>query len=790
MGEEEHIQETKMLDNLDVVKLKYVLRKSLIWIVMIFMLTIFIAYLYLRYTKPVYESSSKLKLDTKTQQLAADFSGASTFQKGENVRRLSGEIELLKSKIIYDEVIRKMDLDVSYYFVGKVLYEEKYKTSPFYITYPQKGNSILYDQPISVKLLEQEKLQVLYKQDGQEDIVIDTKFKDTVVVKKFKFVIHKRGNLSKELLGEYFFKVNSIEALNNYITERLSIEILNVEANTIGISFRDNNPFKAAEFVNTIDSVYLQTTIENKQKTHVQTINFIHEQINKTREGMDDAQGDIESFIRKEGTADPTSEFGLLRDEMTTINQRANVLNSKIELFRTLREIVISEQEVSIPSLQGLEDQQVQNAINTYNGVRNEYEKLSASVMPNTLAYKNKKLELEAAKATILGNLTENEKILNKQLKNELRNLKELKSRFLQLPSKEAEYSKLKRYHDLHEKFLLLLLEKEIEYKIAKEGTVPEFDILTIAKPSYVPVYPNIGKTYLFAIVISIILSLSLLFAKYVFQNTIISQADLERHISVPVLGAVPKYLKEKLKVSKLVVDKNPKSSISEALRSIRTNLEFIVSGKEKTRLFSVTSTISGEGKTFVAINLGGVIAMSKYKVIIIDADMRKPKVHEGFNSLNEKGLSTILIGKHSIEDCIQNSDLENLDYITAGPVPPNPSELISRNEFNSLIEELKKSYDVIFIDTPPVGLVTDAQIVMQKVDVPIYIVRADYSKKGSERNINNLSKTKRFKNLSVILNAVSKANSYGYGYGYGYGYYDDDPEKRSSFSLRNIFKK
>jgi capsular exopolysaccharide synthesis family protein len=249
------------------------------------------------------------------------------------------------------------------------------------------------------------------------------------------------------------------------------------------------------------------------------------------------------------------------------------------------------------------------------------------------------------------------------------------------------------------------------------------------------------------------------------------------------VLGSVPEYRRAKLKYTKLVVGQNPKSSINEALRSIRTNLDFMLpTGKgiynqNGSVVISITSTISGEGKTFVASNLGGIIAMSDLKVVILDFDMRKPKLHIAFDAENTQGVSSILIGKKTIEDCIQPTEINNLFFISSGPTPPNPSELILREDFDMLVEDLKKKFDVIMIDTPPVGLVTDGILIMQKVDMPLYVVKANYSKRMFTKNINRLVESNNFTNLAVILNAVKKTGT-GYGYGYGYGgYYEDEPK-------------
>jgi capsular exopolysaccharide synthesis family protein len=195
-----------------------------------------------------------------------------------------------------------------------------------------------------------------------------------------------------------------------------------------------------------------------------------------------------------------------------------------------------------------------------------------------------------------------------------------------------------------------------------------------------------------------------------------------------------------------------------------------------------------------VAVNLGGIIALSDQKVIILDLDLRKPKVNIAFDAENNIGVSTILIEKHTVQECIQKTSVENLHFIPAGPTPPNPSELILNSKFGEMLEELHKIYDVIIVDTPPIGLVTDGILVMRKADIPIYIVRADYSKKVFLKNINKVMRTNNFNNLTVVLNDARGAGAYGYGYGYGYeygygnSYYDEEEREGLLTRLRRNF--
>jgi capsular exopolysaccharide synthesis family protein len=351
--------------------------------------------------------------------------------------------------------------------------------------------------------------------------------------------------------------------------------------------------------------------------------------------------------------------------------------------------------------------------------------------------------------------------------------INELEDTFNSLPSKGTAYSKNQRQYKVHESYYLNMMQKKAELGIEEAGTIPEFQVLSSANIPSVSISPDKFIIYGIGIGIGLFLSIALVVIRYLLHNTINTVRDLEKLTSAPVLGSIPYYTKEKMVVSRLIVDRNPKSAISEALRSIRTNMEFMVPGKKK-KIISVTSTVSGEGKTFVAVNLGGVIALSQLKVVLVDLDMRKPKVNLAFGHENLEGMSTILIGKHHIDDCIRKTSLKNLDYISAGPTPPNPSELILSAEFDQVITYLHSIYDVIILDTPPVGLVTDGVLVMKKADLPIYIVRSDYSRRDFMKTLNKLTKENKFTKTSVILNSVKYSKNYYYNYGYGNGYYED----------------
>ncbi|MDX9889591.1 MAG: polysaccharide biosynthesis tyrosine autokinase, partial [Bacteroidales bacterium] len=277
------------------------------------------------------------------------------------------------------------------------------------------------------------------------------------------------------------------------------------------------------------------------------------------------------------------------------------------------------------------------------------------------------------------------------------------------------------------------LLEAKISYSIIRAGVTSPYIILENASSALLPISPKRSMTFLISLVIAFILGFGFLFIKYLFYNEIRDVEDITNYTEIPFLGSVPNYGDKRfLDESQMIVDKHPKSAIAEAMRKLRTNLQFI-NNEEGPKIVSITSTIPGEGKTFIGINLAAIVTYSGKKVIILDLDMRKPKIHKAFNNkehsiTNTKGMSNILAGTHTWEECLKESRLKNLHFITAGNIPPNPSELILSDKMKKLIDDLKQHYDFIFIDNPPIGILADAMYSLQIADYPIYVLRSMYS--------------------------------------------------------------
>ena len=772
---------------LDITTLIQVARKSLPWIALLIALGLTASWLFLRYTKPVYQSSSILKIDEKTEAGLLGLGAGGAVEKRRPGANLSGEVELIKSNLIYRRLKDSLALDVNYYVEGTVLESELYSRSPFRVAYTIK-NPAFYNRKFSVNFSSPTQFRLSYL-EGEQEVsgVYNVDQLLNLAGVNLQLTTHETYFDANALDAQFYFVILDEGTLSNYLNTNLSVDIVNPEANTVQISFKDYNPYKAQDIVNKIDTVYLQEKLAQKKKASDQSLQFLSQQADEFDKKLQRAEDNLQSFARENRTYDVRADAATVNGKILAQEEKRQELLQRQGLLTDLSRLVEQDQLTayedstvaqSIPGLADLADSRLTQEIEALNTLQWDLRRVLRSYKETTEAVKQRRVQIDFTKNTIRRLLEQNRILLQEQIATMNRQRDELNNKLDALPQKATQQARLQRPFELYEKTYVNLINRDLEFRLGQAGTTADFQILSPASLPRAPISPVRTMVYAIGLASGIVLGLGLVAVRYFLHDTVTNVRELERMTSASLLGVIPTYDKEKMSVSKLVVDKNPKSAISESIRSIRTNLDFISSARKK-RIISITSTVSGEGKTFVTVNLGGIIALSEQRVVILDLDMRKPKVNLAFGAENVRGISTILIEKHTIEECVQHTNIPTLDFISAGPTPPNPSELILNPKFDELLVELHQHYDVILIDTPPVGLVTDGILIMRKADIPLYIVRAGYSKKAFLKNINKLMRTNNFTRLSTILNDAKATGLSGYGYGYGYGYgqgYYDEP--------------
>ncbi len=786
-------------------------KKNLLWFSLFMLVSIFTALLILRYTAPTYESSLILKIANEDQaQIVLGINAKSPINP-DNVNQIAGDIELIKSKIIVDRAINQLPLKVSYYSKGAVLINELYKQSPFIVDFTIKDSSIL-GTAILIDFKSKNTINISYLSPATGKKISNVYYANKWInlpeanikinIEDFNEINSTQKELSKDV---FFFTINNMSFVSKQFVNDISVAILNPEAHTIQVKLKDKNARKAADVVNALAEEFNRYDVEKNSEVANKILDFIDKTIQNIDNELANSENSIEFFKRHNKIISPEQAILSVTSRQNNLEDQLHAIKTELAIFESISKEIKTNSDVTnfILSLAGSSnDDQFISQLTRLQQLVDELDQVKIQATENAEVTKSIEIRIKNQKNLLQETINNEESSLKNQSRELEKLINDADYKLGKIPGQQAEYGRLQRLFTINEKFYNLLLEKKAEFSITKAGYVPKHVVLQEASPNSPPISPNRALIISICLMIGFIISFILITVRYLLYNEINALEEIGQYTDAALLGIVPKYKRE-IPVSQLLVDKNPKSVISESFRSIRTNLQFIANENES-KLIAVTSTISGEGKTFNAINLAGVIAFSGKRVIILDLDMRKPKIHLGFNVENDRGISTLLIGKDLVENCITHSSLANLDFITAGPIPPNPAELIINNRMKELLDYLKGKYDIIIADLPPVGIVSDGIPILQLADYPLYILRANYSRKMFIAQLNKLMTENKVKNLSVILNGVEMSRlkygygygysygyGYGYGYSYGYGYYEEDDQPKTFVEkLRHFISK
>ena len=760
----------------------------------IFLAFIIGAGIYLRYAQRTYEESCIIQITSQNTANKVLNSAASIYASGED--EVAESVELMRSRIFLEKVFKSLPMVVSYYTEGTFKNNENYLTSPYQVEVDSIARKKLIRIPIYVTFtgLTGGKLTFTEGKGSKNTYLFYTgRWCETPYGKIIIHVINPLGiansinNLKKDA---DFFLINDYDNLSEFYAQRITVKISNSDAKTIEISCRDEDDTKAAAIANEIGQQYINEVLQKRKESDESILNFVNEQLDTIYSRIRLTETKLGDTLKKNrnGQNESPELLNANGSYLITLDEKISGLDLEQTQLKDLAKRINDQQNIDPMNLimqisVADEGGELKDNMDGLHTLINERQTASFDATDANLKIQELDSLIKQQKAIIFKSIDLLNDKLEANRKDYIEQRDKMESKFLTPATvQNLEDLRLQRQAGIDEKYYDLLLEKKAEYAISKAGYVAESTILENAIPNWIPISPKKTVTIIIALLVATVIGIIILVFIYLFYNNITSVYEIEKLTESPIniLGIIPKYTKE-IPSSQIIVNHNPKSILAEAFRSIRTNLQFIANETEA-KIIAITSTISGEGKTFICVNLAGIIAYSGKKVIVLDLDMRRPRIHSAFGMDNSKGMSTLLIGKYKVEEVIQKTDSDNLDIITAGPIPPNPSELVISKAMDDVLTNLKKLYDIIIIDNPPVGLVTDGIAMLQKADYPIYIMRVDYSKREFIYFVDKLYYENQFHKLSIILNGVDfqrqkygysyyKYGYYGYGYGYTYGH-------------------
>jgi capsular exopolysaccharide synthesis family protein len=736
-------------------------------------------YAYFRYTRPVFKTTTilQIKNENKTNQILGINSAIMETD-------LAPVIELLRSNEFLKTVVSALPLDVSYYRQGTFLSTELYGSTPFEVKY-RINNTIILDQKISLEFVDY-KCHLSYETGGQSyEYLISAEEWQSVYGMEIFIHFPSKKDMELELdpsnNSEYFFTINNSKTILNRISQNLDIQILNEVAGTILITYNDFNARKSSEITNAIAEKFIEFDENKKKESANNIVKYIDQQMENVFTELNSTEQNLHDFrtannIKATNESILFNKSSLYTSKMSELETKSLNIDFEIMTLEKVAEKIKKEPELKtyeiLAMLAGQQSETfLSGMINSLQELLSKREILLFDITSNNHKIVTIDEQIKSKKATIIDfvNSTiirlKSEKIEYKKKINEMEN-----QVFVDSAYDEIEYARLMRLYSINEEFYSQLIKTKAETMISQAGYVSDNLILEKASTPTSPDFPILSKVMLMSIIIAFVLSTLFVLLKYLLYNKILATTDITEYTKIPVIGGVPT-AKIDMAVSQAVVHQRPKSMMAEAFRNIRTNLEFYPI-EDKCRVVTVSSTIAGEGKTFVGLNIASIYAMSDKKVLIMDFDLRKPRLDKCFGVENIKGVSTILIKKHKYEECLHHSDIENLDFITSGPLPPNPAEIILGNNLVDFINDVKKSYDIIIIDTPPIGIVTDALVTYRLANNPVYVMRAGISPKSFIENVNSFAEGSKLENMTIVLNGIERSSGrYGYGYKSGYGY-------------------
>ena len=782
-------QESKE-ENIDVKELlfKYLIHWP--WFVGAVVACLIAAWVYLYVSTPVYNISATVLIkDDKKGGSAGMLSGLESLGLDGMIsssQNIDNEIEVLRSKTIVKEVVEDLGLYISYTDKDEFPSRNLYKTSPVQVSLtPQEAD--LLEEPMIVEMMLQPQgsMDVTVKIDDDEyqkhfeklPAVFPTD-KGTLAffltpdsVLSSKRTLEETTNLEKTTRN-ITATINKPLAVAKAYCKNMTIEPTSKTTSVAVISLKNSNVQRGKDFINKLLEMYNINTNNDKNEVAQKTAEFINERISIISKELGSTEKDLESFKRGAGITDLTSDAQIALTGSAEYEKKRVENQTQINLLQDLQKYMQNEGYEVLPSNIGLQDLNLAAAINRYNEVLVERKRLLRTSTENNPTIINLDTSISAMKENVQVSL---DRVLRGLFitKADLdREANRYSRRISEAPGQEREFVSIARQQEIKAGLYLMLLQKREENAITLAATANNAKIIDDAIADDAPVSPKGKMIYLVALVLGVGIPVGVIYLLELTKFKIEGRSDVEKLTNVPIVGDIP--LTDE-KQGAIAVFENQNNLMSETFRNIRTNLQFMLENDKKVIL--VTSTVSGEGKSFISANLAISLSLLGKKVIIVGLDIRKPGLNKVFNiPRKEVGITQYLANpEKNLMDLVQPSDVsKNLYILPGGTVPPNPTELLARDGLDKAIETLKKNFDYVILDTAPVGMVTDTLLIGRVADLSVYVCRADYTHKNEYTLINELAENNKLPKLCTVINGLDlKRRKYGYYYGYGkYGKY------------------
>ncbi|MGS4345237.1 GumC family protein [Myroides odoratus] len=757
------------------------------WFVLSVFITLVLAFVYLRYTEKTYKVNTTIIVKDEKRgggistELSA-FADLGMLSGGKS--NLENETQILSSRTLAERTVRRLQLNISYINEGRVINSELYGNSPIDFNFIERVFD--FDQltyTFYVKDITETSFTLLDKQKAnlgsfEYNTPIETILGKLIVTKNqpkpvstLKKIAEGEPEENEEMedVSDITVQIKPIEHVTDYFVKNVQIAPTDKFSSILDLSLLSPTPAKAVDYLDNLITLYNDAAIADKRYISEKTSEFIDSRLKLITDELSDVEKSVEGYKSKNSITDIPTELGLYLQNANVYDKQIIENETELKVVSSLIDFLrSSKQNELLPGNIVSSDASSNTLINQYNALVLERNRITSSSTDLNPAVIKLDDQISAMKASVLASLTRLESSL-KITKKELESKEvELRSKLSQVPRQEREFRIIDRQQKVKEAIYLYLFQKREETAITLAATDLNAKVIDTAKSSDKPVSPKKAIILLAALILGGLIPFAVIYLRLLLDTKVKNRLDIENNTDVPFLGDIPHSDDHEN-----IIDLSSRSSSAEALRIIRTNLEFMLGNVKEgmAKTIFLTSTFPKEGKTFTSVNLAATIALSGKRTLLIGMDLRNPRLDD-YLSLPSKGVSDYLLRKNvDVDQFIVKIDgYENFYALPAGTIPPNPAELLMGNPIQAMFTKLKTEYDYIIVDTAPVSLVTDTLLVSKFADTFIYVTRANYLDKRMLKLPTDLHREGKLKNMSIVLNDTTTMKGYG-GYGYGYGH-------------------
>jgi capsular exopolysaccharide synthesis family protein len=747
------------------------------YIVLGLIIALLLAFLYLRYTTYEYNTTASIKIqeDKKSGQLNEIAALQSLGVFSSDFGKIEDEAQILKSRTLIEQVVKDLKLNMSFFVKGKIKDQEVYLNPPININFFE-NDSVIHqvDTTLYLKFISEEKFSLsgfnTIDFKGDEGVSehsfgdkIATGFGDIIITPNLGNYGTKIGSLIK-------IKLTPINAVIEKYIENIKIQTT-LNSRIIKFSLKENVPAKAEHIINKLIEKYNDDVVSDKEEIIKITSNFISSRLEIVAQELEQVDLTAENMKQANRLSDLGAQSSIFLQSEKENEAKLVATTNQIQIVDYMADYLNENNNAGdlLPANVGIADNGVAQLTKSHNDLvlqRNRILKSSSEKNPTVINLNNQIRDLKDNLSKSLENIRSANEITLQTLNREDARIN---SQIYSAPKKERQFRDISRQQSIKESLYLYLLQKREETAISLGMSSPNAKIIDYAFSTTLPVSPKKAITYLAALILGLLIPISIIYFLDLIDTKVHTKADVEKIVSAPFIGDIPQSSSNKK--SRLIskIDYSPKA---EAFRMLRTNISFILKDKNDklANTIFVTSTTSQEGKSHTSINLARSLSFSNLKVLLIETDIRVPKVEDYLDLKEKKGITDYISNdKLSIDDVTFTvNDNAFLDVIPSGTIPPNPSELLMSHRIKSLFEHVKKKYDYIIVDTAAVGLVTDTLLISQYADMFIYVVSANKLDKRQLHVAQTMYEENRLPNMTILLNGTKKKSGYGYGYGYG----------------------